>query len=258
EPERPYCSKVCCTHSIKAALALKEQNPDRNVYILYRDIRTYGHREELYQKARRKGVIFVRFDVEHKPRVQAQGQGLEVRIQDPILGRELAIDTDLLVLAAAVVPGDNESLAQMFKLSTNEDAFFMEAHPKLRPVEFATEGIFVAGLAHYPKPVEESIAQAQAAAAKAVAVLSKTELTVDGVVSKVDEFLCRGCGECVQACPFAAIELTERSDGSQVAEVKSALCKGCGSCAVACPTGAASVSNYEDDKIMAMVESALG
>ena len=258
EPERPYCSKVCCTHSIKAALALKEHNPDRNVYILYRDIRTYGHREELYQKARRKGVIFVRFDVEHKPRVQAQGQGLEVRIQDPILGRELAIDTDLLVLAAAVVPGDNESLAQMFKLSTNEDAFFMEAHPKLRPVEFATEGIFVAGLAHYPKPVEESIAQAQAAAAKAVAVLSKTELTVDGVVSKVDEFLCRGCGECVQACPFAAIELTERSDGAQVAEVKSALCKGCGSCAVACPTGAASVSNYEDDKIMAMVESALG
>ena len=257
EPEHPYCSKVCCTHSIKSALAFKERHPDMNVYILYRDIRTYGHREELYQKARNKGVIFVRFDVERKPRVQAQDQGLDVRVLDPILGRELTIEADLLVLAAAIVPGDNEALAQMFKLSTNEDAFFMEAHPKLRPVEFANEGIFVAGLAHYPKPVEESIAQAKAAAAKAVAVLSKSELTVDGVVSTVDEFLCRGCGECVQACPFAAIELTQRSDGMQVAEVKSALCKGCGSCAVACPTGAASISNYEDDKILAMVESAL-
>jgi heterodisulfide reductase subunit A len=257
EPERPYCSKVCCTHAIKSALALKEQKPDMNVYVLNRDIRTYGHREDLYKKARQKGVTFIRFDLENKPRVQAQGQGLEVSVHDPILDRDLVIAADLLVLAAAIVPGDNEALAQMYKLSTNEDAFFMEAHPKLRPVEFATAGIFVAGLAHYPKPVEESIAQAKAAAAKAAVVLSRQELTVEGVVSRVDEFLCRGCGECVQACPFAAIELVDRAGGTQVAEVKSALCKGCGACAVACPTGAADIFHYEDDKIMAMVESAL-
>lgn len=257
EPERPYCSKVCCTHSIKSALALKEENPEMNVYIVYRDIRTYGQREELYQKARRKGIIFIRYDLEHKPKVQAQDKGLEVVVRDPILGQEVIITADLLVLAAAIVPADNEALAQMFKLSTNEDSFFMEAHPKLRPVEFATEGIFMAGLAHYPKPVEESIAQAKAAAAKAAVVLSKSELTVEGMVSTVDSFLCRGCGECVQACPFAAIEVVTRPDGSQVAEVTPALCKGCGSCAVACPTGAASIRNYEDDKIMAMVESAL-
>ncbi|MFO7803391.1 MAG: FAD-dependent oxidoreductase [Desulfovermiculus sp.] len=257
EPSRPYCSKVCCTHSIKSALALKEQNPEMNVFILYRDIRTYGQREELYQQARRKGILFIRYDLEHKPTVSAQADGLEVGVHDPILGRDIAISADLLVLATAIVPADNEALAQMFKLSTNEDAFFMEAHPKLRPVEFATEGIFMAGLAHYPKPVEESIAQAKAAAAKAAAVLSKTQLTVEGIVSTVDEFLCRGCGECVQACPFAAIELVDRANGSQVAAVTSALCKGCGSCAVACPTGAASICNYEDDKIMAMVESAL-
>lgn len=257
EPDRPYCSKVCCTHSIKSALALKEENPEMNVFILYRDIRTYGQREELYQQARRKGILFIRYDLEHKPAVSAQGDGLEITVHDPILDRDIAISADLLVLASAVVPADNEVLAQMFKLSTNEDGFFMEAHPKLRPVEFATEGIFMAGLSHYPKPVEESIAQAKAAAAKAAAVLSKTELTVEGMVSTVDEFLCRGCGECVQACPFAAIELVDRENGSRVAAVTSALCKGCGSCAVACPTGAASICNYEDDKIMAMVESAL-
>ena len=257
EPDRPYCSKVCCTHSVKSALALKEQKPEMNVYVLNRDIRTYGHREDLYRKARQKGVIFIRFDLEHKPRVTASGQGLEVSVHDPILDRDLVIASDLLVLASAIIPGDNEALAQMFKLSTNEDAFFMEAHPKLRPVEFATAGIFVAGLAHYPKPIEESIAQAKAAAAKAAVVLSRQELTVEGIVSRVDEFLCRGCGECVEACPFAAIELVDRSGSQQVAEVKSALCKGCGACAVACPTGAADVHHYEDEKIMAMVESAL-
>jgi len=139
----------------------------------------------------------------------------------------------------------------------NSEGFFMEAHAKLRPVEFASDGLFMCGLAHYPKAMEESIAQAKAAAAKAAVVLSRQELTVEGIVSRVDEFLCRGCGECVEACPFAAIELVDRSGSQQVAEVKSALCKGCGACAVACPTGAADVHHYEDEKIMAMVESAL-
>jgi len=163
EPDRPYCSKVCCTHSIKSALKLKEINPDANVYVLYRDIRTYGQREELYKEARNKGVIFVRYSLEEKPRVEKADDHIQVTVKDHILQRDMAIHPDLVVLASGIIPHDNEPLAQMFKLSLNEEGFFMEAHAKLRPVEFATDGIFLAGMAHYPKPIEESIAQAQAA-----------------------------------------------------------------------------------------------
>ncbi|MFO7984222.1 MAG: FAD-dependent oxidoreductase, partial [Desulfatiglandaceae bacterium] len=187
EPDRPYCSKVCCTHSIKSALALKELNPDMAVYVLYRDIRTYGQRESLYREAREKGVIFIRYRLEEKPQVTQSEQGLNVVVKDPILGREIAVRPDLLVLATAIVPRENEALAQMFKLPLNEDGYFMEAHAKLRPVEFASEGIYLAGMAHYPKPVEESISQAKAAASRASVVLSKDSLTVEGVVSHVDE-----------------------------------------------------------------------
>jgi heterodisulfide reductase subunit A len=258
EPERPYCSKVCCTHSIKSALALKESEPDRQVVVLYRDIRTYGEREALYTEARRKGVLFIRFSLDSKPRVERDDSGLTVTVTDHVLDQDIAISTDLLVLASAIVPGNNDELAQMFKISQNEDKFFMEAHPKLRPVEFATDGIFLAGLAHYPKPIEESIAQAKAAAAKAASVLSKREITVEGAVSNVNESLCRACGACVEACPFNAIEVRDiDQEGRQSAYVQAALCKGCGSCAVACPTGAASVYHFEDTKVLSMVEEAL-
>jgi heterodisulfide reductase subunit A len=257
EPQRPYCSKVCCTHSIKSALALKEMNPDMSVYVLYRDIRTYGQRESLYREARARGVIFIRYDLEHKPRVEKGGDGISVTVQDHILGRDIRIPADLLVLASAIVPGDNETLAQMYKLPLNEDGFFMEAHAKLRPVEFATDGIFLAGMAHYPKPIEESIAQAKAAASRASVVLSKGQLTVEGVVSHVNEELCRGCGKCVEACPYGAVELVEEEGDVTVARVQEALCKGCGSCAVACPTGAASIFHFDDQEVLTMVEAAL-
>jgi len=167
------------------------------------------------------------------------------------------INADLVVLASAIVPRDNEALAQMFKLSLNEDGFFMEAHAKLRPVEFATEGIFLAGMAHYPKPIEESISQAKAAASRASVVLSKENLTVEGVVSHVDEVLCRGCGKCVDACPYSAVSLVEREGGKTAAFVQAALCKGCGACSVACPTGAASIFHYDDREVLSMVEAAL-
>ncbi len=257
EPHRPYCSKVCCTHSIKSAISLKEMNPEMNVFILYRDIRSYGLREELYRKARELGVIFIRYDLERKPSVQADGDSLLIRTRDHVLGREVEIEPDLLVLASAIVPRDNETLAQMYKLPLNEEKFFMEAHAKLRPVEFATEGIYLAGLAHYPKPIEESVAQAKAAASRAAVVLSKDTLTIEGVVSQVDEELCRGCGECEEACPYNAIGLVQLEGNVKVARVQAALCKGCGVCAVACPTGAASICNYEDQKVLTMVDQAL-
>ncbi|OQY47212.1 MAG: 4Fe-4S ferredoxin, partial [Desulfobacteraceae bacterium 4572_87] len=257
EPARPYCSKVCCTHSIKSALELKEINPDMDIFVLYRDIRTYGQRESLYRKAREKGVVFIRYSLDKKPQVQKEGDQLVVTVEDHILGRDIQMSTDLLVLASAIVPRDNESLAQMFKLSINEDGFFMEAHAKLRPVEFASEGIFLAGMAHYPKPIEESVAQAKAAASRASVVLSKEELSVEGVVSHVNEHYCIGCGMCEESCPYGAIGLVDLDTGVQVSRVQPALCKGCGACAVACPTGAAAIFHYDDEEVLTMVDAAL-
>jgi len=257
EPDRPYCSKVCCTHSVKSALQLKKMNPEIDVYVLYRDIRTYGQREALYREARRQGVIFIRYGLDRKPVVLKGTDTVSVTVKDPILNRDILINADLVILASAIVPRDNAALAQMFKLSLNQDGFFMEAHAKLRPVEFATEGIFLAGMAHYPKPIEESIAQAKAAASRASVVLSKEHITVEGVVSHVNEVLCRGCGKCVDVCPFSAVSLVDREGGKTVAFVQEALCKGCGTCAVACPTGAASIFHYDDQEVLRMVEAAL-
>ena len=257
EPERPYCSKVCCTHTMKSALKFKEMNPEMDIYVLYRDIRTYGQREALYREVRNRGVVFIRYGLEQKPALEKGSDAISITVKDHILDRDILISADLVVLSSAIVPRDNAALAQMFKLSLNEDGFFMEAHAKLRPVEFATEGIFLAGIAHYPKPIEESIAQAKAAASRASVVLSKEQLTVDGVVSHVNEIMCRGCGKCVEACPYNAIGLVEKEDDKSVAYVQEALCKGCGSCAVACPTGAASIFHYDDQEVLAMVEAAL-
>ncbi len=256
EPSRPYCSKVCCTHSIKSAIRFKQINPEMDVYILYRDIRTYGQREQLYKQARDMGIIFIRFNPEEKPVVTDEGDTLAVLVRDRILGMNVSISADFVVLASSIVAEGNEKLAKMFKLSLNDDKFFMEAHAKLRPVDFATDGIFLAGTAHYPKPVEECISQGKASASRATVVLSKESVTVDGVVSQVNEALCRGCGACEETCAFGAIMVKNHENGVKIASVQQALCKGCAACSAACPTGAAGVFHYNNE-VLAMVETAL-
>ncbi|MBI4965878.1 MAG: CoB--CoM heterodisulfide reductase iron-sulfur subunit A family protein [Desulfomonile tiedjei] len=255
--ERPWCSKVCCNHAVKEALALKEANPEANVFVLYRDIRTFGLNEPYYEEARRMGVVFVRYEPENPPVVE-MGKKIAVRVKDLILGGTMALQADSLVLAAAIIPNDyNKELARLYKVSTNEDGFFLEAHMKLRPVDFATDGVFLAGLAHYPKPLDETIGQAEAAGAHAAQVLARGYVEAPGMVSVVNPFLCRGCGRCVEVCPFHAPELKEIAAGISKSEVNPALCKGCGACGVACPTGAAEVRHFKDDQIGDMIDAAM-
>jgi heterodisulfide reductase subunit A2 len=255
EPQRPYCSRVCCTHSMASALKLKEFNPDMDVYILYRDLRTYGRRENLYKEARAQGIMFIRFDLEEKPQVtQDADGGLTVTVRDKILDLQLTLRPDVLTLASAIIVKDQEKLAQLFKVPLNNDGFFLEAHMKLRPVDFATDGVFVAGLAHYPKPVDESIAQAKAAAGRAAVVLAQDAIRAGGVVAQIDAEKCSGCQACVGVCPFGAIDYKERED---VCEVNQALCKGCGTCAANCPSECITLFGFSHKQIYAQVDEAL-
>ena len=255
--ERPWCSKVCCNHTVMEAITLKEANPTANIFVLYRDVRTFGLNEPYYEKARRLGVIFARYEPEDPPVVEV-GAKLTVRFKDLVLGGTINLEVDSLVLAAAIIPSEyNKELARLFKVSVNEDGFFLEAHMKLRPVDFATDGVFLAGLAHYPKPLDESIAQAEAAGSHAAQVLARGYVEAPGMVAVVDQFLCRGCGRCVDVCPFHAPELKEAATGILQSQINPALCKGCGACGVACPTGAAQVRHFKDEQIGQMIDAAI-
>jgi heterodisulfide reductase subunit A len=215
EEEHMYCSRVCCSTAVKNALKIKELTPETDVYVLYRDIRTYGFNEEYYQAARDKGVIFIRYEVDNKPNVTNKG-GLKLTVHEPLLDRELVLEPDLLVLSSRIEPSSgNEELAQILKIPINEDGFFLEAHVKLRPVEFATEGIFVAGLAHSPKSIPETIAQAEAAAAKACTIISKKKYEAEPTIAAVNEDLCDGCGICVPVCEYNALEIVDRTGGKE-------------------------------------------
>ncbi len=253
EPERPYCSKICCTASVQGAIRLKETKPDLRVVILYRDIRTFGQREALYQKAREMGVLFIRYSASDKPVVEVDADGgLLITVRDPVLDRRLQIPVDYLNLATAIVPTEGQKqIAQMLKVPLNDDGFYLEAHVKLRPVDFSTDGVFVCGLAHYPKPIEESVAQGQAAASRAAALLVKEAIDIAPIVSVVDEALCIGCGLCEASCSFGAIRLKKVIGKGYRAENLSALCKGCGVCAAACPQQAIDMKHFREKQILA-------
>ena len=254
DDERTYCSRVCCSQSVKIALSLKEKYPGTDVNLLYRDIRTYGFGEEYYRKARQEGVNFIRFDDDCEPEVRCNPTGPEVTVYDEILGENVTIKPDLLGLACGVVPMEDAlQLAQLYKVPLNEDGFFLEAHVKLRPVDFATDGVFLAGLAHGPKSLEESIAQAEAAAARAAVLLTQDELAVGGWTAEVDEQRCSGCGACERVCPYSAVEVDE-SEGK--ASVQAVLCKGCGACTVACRAGAVDARGFTSQQILKEVEAA--
>lgn len=255
--EHPYCSRICCSQAVKNALKIKELSPETDVYILYKDMRTYGFLEDYYREAASKGVLFIRYDDENKPRVIQEDGKLEVMVWEPVIKMWIPIEADLLALSAAtILSSDNERIAKMLKVPLSKDGFFLEAHMKLRPVDFATDGVFLCGLAHWPKSIEESISQACAAAARAITILSKEALEVEGAIASVNEDFCGGCGFCEPVCEYGAIKM-EEVDGKLRAHVIEALCKGCGVCGSTCPSGAISMLHFTDDQILAQVRAAL-
>jgi len=257
DDKRPWCSRVCCTEAIKNAIKLAELNPKTQIYILYRDIRSYGSWEEYYQKARNAGIIFLRYDKDEKPEVTSSDGVLSVTTSDPILGQKVRLDPDLLVLAPAIVPrGEAVDISRMLKTPLNSDGFFLEAHVKLRPVDFATEGIFLAGLAHAPKTIDESISQAMAAAARACTIISSDKYSAESIVASVNEEVCVGCGVCEMVCPYTAPTVIIK-DGRKVSHVNIALCKGCGNCACSCPSGAMEQLGFKYKQTTSMLEAAL-
>lgn len=258
--ERPYCSRVCCTHSVEGATRIKEANPNASVFVLNRDIRTYGLREDLYTESRDKGVMYARFEVGAEPKVEANGDAVSVTFHDMLLNMDVKVPADLVVLATAIVPHKNKHLTELYKCSENAEGFLSEAHPKLRPVDLSVDGLFVAGLCHYPKPVDEAIAQAQAAAARAGVMLAQSKLTLDSIKSERTPN-CDGCALCVDVCPYMAIKLTDYTadNGMQKKhiEVDTALCKGCGLCMATCPKEGVDIAGFTYDQIRSQVDAAL-
>ena len=261
EPDRPYCSRVCCTHSIESALELKRINlelkrikpdtPDTDIYVFYRDLRTYGDREKLYLEARRAGVMFFRFSLEAKPQVEAADGKLKVTVFDSILQKNVSIIADLVTLAPAILPNDVKSVAKFFEVPVGSEGFLCEAHLKMRPVDCDTDGVFLCGLAHYPKSLDESIVQAMGAASRAAAFLAKDSVRFTGAVAFTDQFMCSSCGTCVSICPFSAAGFNDKGK----ADISPALCRSCGLCVASCRSGAIHLRGSDDAQIYAMIES---
>jgi heterodisulfide reductase subunit A len=268
---RSYCGRTCCLTALKNAMLLKERDPHTEVHVLYRDIEVHGtHFEDYYAQARDLGIIFTRYTPEEPPQVLGDGR---VVVYDELLGARLGIPYDLLVLSTPLVPARGaRELARMLKVPVDEFGFFLEAHVKLRPLDFATDGIYLCGSAHWPAHLDEAISQALGAAARAATILSKDQIRASGVVSHVDEALCRGCERCSEVCEFGAIEmvewtpkdrlpgfgLTQRAGRRMVARVNAVVCKGCGACAVVCPTSALQAAHFTDRQVTAMIRAAMG
>jgi len=255
EEQRPYCSRICCSKTMQLALQLKEINPDCAIIVLYRDIRTYGFLEDHYRAAREKGVLFFRYEQDNKPVVEAVSRPgeedvLQVTATDHVFDTPFQVNPDLVILAAPVTPPEsNRQLSQLLKVPLNQDGFFQEAHMKLRPVDFASEGVFMCGLAHGPKNIEETITQAKAAAGRASVILSRDTLESGGVVAVVQTDKCAACLTCVRLCPFKAPTIKNHK-----AEIESVICQGCGTCAAECPNKAITLQYYSDNQINRYVD----
>ncbi len=262
DEERSYCSRICCSEAVKNALKLKELSPETNVYILYRDVRTYGLKESYYTKARQQNVRFIRFEAEQKPEVTQNGNGLQVEVFSQALRLPIEISSDLVVLSAGIVADEgNEEISKLLKVPLNKDKFFLEAHMKLRPVDFATDGVYLCGLAHSPKAVDESIIQAQATASRAATILSKDKIELEATISEVNDETCDGCAYCVEPCPYQAITLIEYMREGQVkktVQVNESACKGCGCCMATCPKKGIVVKGFTLEQLSAQTLAALG
>jgi heterodisulfide reductase subunit A2 len=251
--EHPYCSRVCCSEAVKNALEIKRQKPGAKVVVLAKDVRTYGFREAYFQKAREAGVLFVRHPRTEDPVVEDR-QGLAVNVIDGGTGRRLELRPDLVVLSTGIAPAaDNPALSNLLRSALTADGFFLEAHPKLRPVDLANEGEFIAGLAHSPRFIDETITHARAAAGRAATVLSKSFLEIPGQIAKVDPANCVACATCVKVCPYGAPMIND----SKKAEIQGAKCMGCGSCAAACPARAITLRHQEESQVLAMLDELL-
>ncbi|NCO36878.1 MAG: CoB--CoM heterodisulfide reductase iron-sulfur subunit A family protein, partial [Armatimonadetes bacterium] len=245
--EHPYCSRVCCSEAVKNALRIKTLNPEAQVFVLYRDMRTYGFQELYYKQAREAGVLFLRYEPERKPVVSVVDGELQVDLLDTVLNRTVRLNPAYLVLSSAVRSNPNSvELAPRLKIPLDNDGFFLEAHLKLRPLDFASDGMFLCGLAQSPKTIDETISQARGAAARAATVLSKDFLSVGGLVAVVNEDDCATCLTCVRVCPFDVPVIREHA-----AFIEASKCQGCGSCASACPARAIQVGHYKDEQILA-------
>jgi heterodisulfide reductase subunit A len=254
DEEHPYCSRICCGHAVKNALKLKEKDPSMNIYVLYRDVRTYGFYETYYHEARGKGVIFVRYDMENKPKVSLQDGNLQVSLYDPAMNSPITLSANHVVLSAGIEPNDHHELARIFDVDLNPDGFFMEANPKSAPLDSVDRGKFFCGLCHSPNYIEDAISQGSAVAARAGALLSKEAVEEKTYLAYVIKRLCCGCGLCVTVCPYGARVLNEE-EGK--AEVIGALCQGCGSCVIACRNAASQQRNFEKELNLAAMDAVI-
>jgi heterodisulfide reductase subunit A len=260
QEDRNYCARICCSHAIKNALKLKDLNPQMDIFVLFRDMRPYGYREDYYRAAAEKHVRFIRYEPEEKPQVEAVDENgrhiLRVAVPDSVLGTDLILDADVVALAAAVVPSSgSKKIAALFKVTLNPDGFFQEAHVKLRPVDFGAEGVYLCGTAHYPKHITEAVSQAYGAAGRALTLLSHDTVTASGSVCAVNEIECIACGACITACTYGAVEFYETPTGRK-ARVTPVLCKGDGLCNTKCPTGAIILKHYLDEAILDQIDAA--
>jgi heterodisulfide reductase subunit A len=258
-PERTYCSGFCCMTAVKNATLIKQSSPEARVWVLHRDLMAYGVEfENYYRKSMEQGVRFIRYGLEKPPQVTGDGKAEKVKVWHQLRGREVELPADMVVLTTPLVPRvDNEGISKMLKVPLSEQGFFLEAHLKLRPVEFATDGIYICGSARWPTDIADGISQAQAAAAKAAIPLRRGYVRVEAITSFVNESVCAGCGNCALVCPFNAIEVQSR-DGERVAKVTAVKCKGCGSCVAVCPSGAMQQNGFTDQQVVGMLDALVG